>query len=579
MSAESDSSSSSLGFKPLDDTNFSIWLPRMTDALKKKKLWLYAQGTETKPQPDTSTVYSADAAGKALRAKATKTFNDDLKEWINNDGAASGLIRSGVTDSQKHHLDGCDSAHEWWIAIRTAHEKQGLNHALSFLNLLWSTRLSEGGKVQEHITALKTAHDRLAAAGLGMEFSTQTLAGILMFSFPPSYEPIAMTLSMLKKEDFTFSAVSRALLNEEQRCLTSASMPTLIGTGSEQSALAIHRPQQSKQSQPTPCNWCGLNNHPETRCHRKADGLPQRTPAEKQEAVQRAQQRGGHRRGGNGSKPSSNEANVAHPGDGGNSYIALSAADIEPDGTQSQPAAAAASVARLAGPPQVQTVVHAVSLHSKGVGARARGDAMATDWFLDSGASYHYCRDRAWFDTFTPVKGQTVKMGDGGTIPLLGRGSIRANVPISADHTEAGTFTDVQYAPDLTVNLLSVAAMTAKGLSVTFNGRECTIRNQQKKVIGRAIQVTNRLYQLTLSRKAPSSVAATILTATPATTPASLRRPPPPSQQNRSQLSSASCSACFTTDSDTLPTIRSADCLPRRWERMWKSSCVAASSN
>jgi hypothetical protein len=89
------------------------------------------------------------------------------------------------------------------------------------------------------------------------------------------------------------------------------------------------------------------------------------------------------------------------------------------------------------------------------------------------------------FDTLTPVEGQTVNMGDGGTTAFLGEGSISACVPIFGARTVSGTFTDVQFAPGLTVNLLSLAAMMAKGLSVSFVGRVCTIRNQQKKVIGR----------------------------------------------------------------------------------------------
>ena len=134
-------------------------------------------------------------------------------------GDERGPLRSGVSDSQLHHVARCTSARDTWNAIRTAHEKQGLNHALSYLHLLYSTRLAEGGKVQEHITALRTAHDRLVAADVGMDFSDQALAGLLMFSFPTSYEPIKMTLSTLKKDDFTFAAVSRAMLNEEQRRL------------------------------------------------------------------------------------------------------------------------------------------------------------------------------------------------------------------------------------------------------------------------------------------------------------------------------------------------------------------------
>ena len=166
-----------------------------------------------------------------------------------------------------------------------------------------------------------------------------------------------------------------------------------------------------------------------------------------------------------------------------------------PSETQPHAAAAAACVVAPGSPN-----AHTVSLHSKGLGALAREDRTATDWYVDSGASYHYCRHRDWFDTFNAVEGQTVNMGDGGRIPLLGRGNIRAHVPISVDQTEGALFTDVHFAPDLTVNLLSVAAMTAKGLSVSFNGRVCTIRNKKKRIIGRAVQVTNRLYRLSLSK-------------------------------------------------------------------------------
>ena len=85
---------------------------------------------------------------------------------------------------------------------------------------------------------------------------------------------------------------------------------------------------------------------------------------------------------------------------------------------------------------------------------------------------------------------------------------MRACVPILGATAVDGTFKNVQFAPGLTVNLLSVAAMTAQGLSVTFKGQVCTIRNQQNKVIGSATQVANKLYQLSLTKRPPSPVAA-----------------------------------------------------------------------
>ena len=147
-----------------------------------------------------------------------------------------------------------------------------------------------------------------------------------------------------------------------------------------------------------------------------------------------------------------------------------------------------------------------VTLHSHGV--KSVG-ASTSDWYVDSGASYHYCRHRDWFDTFTPVEGESVSLGDGRRVPILGQGDISGRVPISASASAPGLLSNVQYAPALSANLLSVPAMTAGGLSVTFRGRLCTIRNQHNKVIGRATRVANKLYQLTLSRP-PSPSAATV---------------------------------------------------------------------
>jgi hypothetical protein len=278
MSIDNDSSSSSLGFKQLDDANYSIWLPRMTDALKKKKYWRYAQGTEDKPEFDESINYPDTATGKQARANAQKAFKKELNQWEDNDGAAAALIRSGISDSQLSHVKECITAHDMWKQICSAHEKQGLNHALSFLHTIVSTHCSDDTKIQEHINTISTAYERLIAADVAMHLPDQVLAGILLYSFPSSYEPIKMTLSTLKKEDFTFAAVSRAMLNEEQRRITSGSLPTYNG-GAEPSAYTT-------SVQRVPCTWCGLDNHLEAHCHRKQKRIPQRTAAQRKQALE-----------------------------------------------------------------------------------------------------------------------------------------------------------------------------------------------------------------------------------------------------------------------------------------------------
>jgi transposase InsO family protein len=76
---------------------------------------------------------------------------------------------------------------------------------------------------------------------------------------------------------------------------------------------------------------------------------------------------------------------------------------------------------------------------------------------------------------------------------------------MSANLTEQISISNVHYAPDLKVNLLSVAALTAKGVRVHFDGRECTIRNAKRRVVARALQVTNRLYQLSFFKRKPKT--------------------------------------------------------------------------
>jgi len=94
MSTDSDSTSSVIGFKRLDDTNYNIWVQRMTDALAKKKYWRHAQGTEEKHELDPTSVYADTVAGKSAQAKAQKAIKKELNEWEDDDGTAAAPLRS-----------------------------------------------------------------------------------------------------------------------------------------------------------------------------------------------------------------------------------------------------------------------------------------------------------------------------------------------------------------------------------------------------------------------------------------------------------------------------------------------------
>jgi transposase InsO family protein len=464
----------------------------MMDELRARKLWSYANGTAEAPEMDTK----ADD-----QVKATKEYKKELREHGENDDAAAALIRKHISAAQLHHVAQLTTANSTWTKICEAHEKQGINHALQWLNSIVGTALQEGGKVQPHINSIREAHDRMVACDVDMKFGDAVLAGILMKSFPPSYAPIKMNLSTLGKGDFTFAAVSHAMLNEEARRVND---PSPGNVGNDHSAMFANRQQQ--QSGTTSCNWCGLDRHVEQDCYSKRDGVPQRTPAEKQ-AARKQQRRNNARKGPRKSSPT-NEANLAEQAEQQqqNLYHVLACPDEETAAAEPSAYRSEATVTATPSSTMDRPVGQSVSLHSKVPPVKSTD---GIDWYVDSGASFHYCRHREWFTTFEPITGQVVALGDGRRVPLTGRGTISVNVPISDGAHTYGTFQNVQYVPDLTANLLSVAALTACGLTVNFHDKECAIRNQHGKVIGLATKAANKLFHLRVVKGPATALKAT----------------------------------------------------------------------
>ncbi|GJX91384.1 hypothetical protein Tco_0344710 [Tanacetum coccineum] len=73
-------------------------------------------------------------------------------------------------------------------------------------------------------------------------------------------------------------------------------------------------------------------------------------------------------------------------------------------------------------------------------------------WWIDSGATYHACKDHCWFDTFHPVQdGFVLHMGDESTKPILKRG----NVVLEFNFGKTITLVNVVYVSGLRKNLMS----------------------------------------------------------------------------------------------------------------------------
>ena len=108
----------------------------------------------------------------------------------------------------------------------------------------------------------------------------------------------------------------------------------------------------------------------------------------------------------------------------------------------------------------------------------------------DSGASRHYTWDRRVFSSFKDVS-DSLQVGNGMPVEIKGVGEVKFRATTSNGHNHTVTISNVYYAPDMCVNLISTAALDDKGISeissngitiFNLNGNEvmCARRNGNK---------------------------------------------------------------------------------------------------
>jgi hypothetical protein len=102
-------------------------------------------------------------------------------------------------------------------------------------------------------------------------------------------------------------------------------------------------------------------------------------------------------------------------------------------------------------------------------------------WYADSAASSHMTDKRSFFTTFKEIPPGVWKVNGIGGVQLEARGIGNINVTTFIEGEETrGTFQDVLFVPNLSVNLFSVGSATEAGLEVHFKGTK--VLNEYNKV-------------------------------------------------------------------------------------------------
>ncbi|CAB0031358.1 unnamed protein product [Trichogramma brassicae] len=116
-------------------------------------------------------------------------------------------------------------------------------------------------------------------------------------------------------------------------------------------------------------------------------------------------------------------------------------------------------------------------------------------WLTDSGASEHMTFRRNWFSSYSPRDdGSTVSLGDNKEHKIVGVGTVRIKRLVN-DKWLDGRIENVLYVPGIRKNLLSVGAITRKGLKCSFEGEIVTI-SSKNVVCARGILQRNNVYRM-----------------------------------------------------------------------------------
>ena len=98
------------------------------------------------------------------------------------------------------------------------------------------------------------------------------------------------------------------------------------------------------------------------------------------------------------------------------------------------------------------------------------------DWYVDSGATDHYCRNRGAFATYEALTHpHPISCANGAVMHALGRGDVQLRVHDALGVPTILTVHGALHVPDITTNLISITQLLRQGATVDFAPGGCTI--------------------------------------------------------------------------------------------------------
>ena len=413
-----------------------------------------------------------------------------INVWKSRDCQARHFLLSTVEVSQQRLLLSCTNANEMWEALSAQHMEHAEDNQHDLMTSFFDYSYKPGRSIKEHIADIKHIDHLLKDAG--MPLSVPQVVTKIISILPTEYKPFKSSWRRVPKANQTIATLTTDLLQEErdlakqghkgseqkepesqslalqarfsrndkdssQRGSSKRKRDTSQPTRDDYSHNRQHTTQRShnggRDSNNRSCGYCRKANHHENECRTK---LRHERAKKEMAEIEKAK------------KKTKEDAAMAIDTHDKNAL------------------------------PEKQDF----SLISTGPRFATRSTG---DYFADSGATRHMTDQREALTNFTPISDESWTVNGIGSSCYSVKGYGDVDVWTHVDgKRKAMTIKNVIYVPGLGKNLLSIAAVTEMGWTVTFAGSQVQFTSRDNDVTMVGERVGKTLYLLAISPRNPS---------------------------------------------------------------------------
>lgn len=414
-----DKSPSTFSFEKLNNMNYSAWAFKMQMYLMKENCW------------DTIEITTP------LTADQIKI---DKKAW--------NIIVLGVDDSQHVHVRSTKGGQEVWNKLKEFHVQTTLSARIRILKQLFRARLDEGVSMQDHLQMMFEKFNELDQIGYNLDNGMSI--SIVLASLNREYEPLITALEAWDESRLTLQAVRAKLLEEYKR-------KSLDNDDLRETALKTLRKDERF------CSYCNRNGHTERYCRSKPKETKEQATArfaffaKIEDRVRNRKKKIKHRLCFNCREKGHQVGSCP--------YVMKVKSEIGEnfwkcnENLDEIKSCSSAKMARL----------------SKMYSFVVSNSCYQPKWIIDSGASYHICRDEKMFSHLKKGSFGDITIATGEKIYAVGKGTVKICLGTNDKKIEI-ILLDVLHVPTVDFNLISVKKITDKGFSVNFHKSDCYLK-------------------------------------------------------------------------------------------------------